>query len=205
MNIRSWITAGLLLGTAAAITRGQAPTAVAGIVFADANRNGQRDAGEPGIAGVAVSNQRDVVRTSADGRYSLAREPYGLVFISLPDGYASVADFWRTVSPSSSSPADFALTARPASTSFTFIHASDTHVSPQTIGRLQQLRAITEKYGPDFVLVSGDLVRDALRVGEEEAAAITISTRRRLAAFRCRSGASPATTRTSASNGSCHW
>lgn len=168
MNVRLWIVGGLMLATAAAITRAQVPASVAGIVFEDANRNGQRDASEPGIRGVAVSNQRDVVRTSADGRYSLPRGPYGLVFISLPDGYASVGDFWRAISPPSSA-ADFAVTAQPSSATFTFIHASDTHVSPQTIGRLQQLRAIAEKYRPDFVLVSGDLVRDALRVGEEEA------------------------------------
>jgi hypothetical protein len=118
---------------------------------------------------VAVSNQRDVVQTGADGRYSLSRGPYGLVFISLPDGYASVGDFWRAAPPSSSSPADFALTVHQASTTFTFMHASDTHVSAQTVGRLQQLRTIAEKYHPEFVLVSGDLVRDALRVGEEEA------------------------------------
>ncbi len=73
------------------------------------------------------------------------------------------------MSPSSNSPVDFALTARASSGTFTFIHASDTHVSAQTLGRLQQLRAIAEKHRPDFVLVTGDLVRDALRVGEEEA------------------------------------
>ena len=168
MNVRLWIIGGLLSG-AAAITPTQAPAPVAGVVFDDANRNGQRDAGERGLAAVAVSNGREVVQTAADGGYSLPHGPYGIVFVSQPDGYAAAADFWRTVSPSSTRPADFGLTARAASATFTFIHASDTHVSPQTLGRLQQLRAIAEKHRPDFVLVTGDLVRDALRVGEEEA------------------------------------
>ena len=168
MNIRPGIAAALL-SAAAAITQTQAPAPVAGVVFEDANRNGQRDAGERGLSGVAVSNQREVVQTAADGSYSLPRPAYGIVFVSLPDGYAAVGNFWRSVSPSSNSPADFALTARAASGTFTFIHASDTHVSAQTLGRLQQLRAIAEKHRPDFVLVTGDLVRDALRVGEEEA------------------------------------
>ena len=70
---------------------------------------------------------------------------------------------------SSSAPLDFALAARPAPTTFTFIHASDAHVSPQSLVRLQQVRAIAEARRPDFVLVTGDLVRDALRVGEDEA------------------------------------
>ena len=168
MNLRFWIVGGLLFA-AAAIAHTQAPAPVAGVVFNDANRNGQRDAGERGLGGVAVSNGREVVQTAADGNYSLPDGPYGIVFVSQPDGYAAAADFWRTVSPSSKSPADFGLTASVASATFTFIHASDTHVSPQTLGRLQQLRAIAEKHRPDFVLVTGDLVRDALRVGEEEA------------------------------------
>ena len=169
MSLRTGVVITLLLTVIAGATGAQAPSPIAGVVFEDANRNGRRDVGERGVSGVAVSNQRDVVQTGADGGYSLSRGPYGLVFISLPDGYASVGEFWRAAPPSSSSPADFALTVHQASTTFTFMHASDTHVSAQTVGRLQQLRTIAEKYRPDFVLVSGDLVRDALRVGEEEA------------------------------------
>ena len=166
MNVRFWIAGGALVAAAAAIARAQPPAPVAGVVFEDANRNGRRDAGERGLSRVAVSNQREVVQTAADGSYSLPRGPYGLVFISLPDGYAAVGDFWRG---EKHSPADFALTANPVSGTFAFMHASDTHVSPQNLVRLQRLRAIAEKHRPDFVLVTGDLVRDALRVGEEEA------------------------------------
>src|SRR3546814_19044721 len=42
-----------------------------GTVFEDGNGNGVRDAGEAGIAGVAVSDVRQVVRTDAQGRYAL--------------------------------------------------------------------------------------------------------------------------------------
>jgi hypothetical protein len=164
MNVRLWLVGGLL-SAGASITYTQAPLPVTGVVFEDANRNGQRDAGERGLSGVAVSNQREVIRTAADGSYSLPPSPYGIVFVSLPDGYAAVGNFWRE----KHSGADFALTARATSTTFTFMHASDTHVSAQSLGRLQQLRAIAEKQRPAFVLVTGDLVRDALRVSEEEA------------------------------------
>ncbi len=51
----------------------------------------------------------------------------------------------------------------------TFIHASDTHISPASLPRTQRLRAIIDSVRPDFVIVTGDLVRDALRVGETEA------------------------------------
>ena len=110
MNIRPGIAAALL-SAAAAITQTQAPAPVTGVVFEDGNRNGQRDAGERGLGGVAVSNQREVVQTASDGSYSLARAADAIVFISLPDGYAAVGNFWRSVSASSNSPVDFALTA----------------------------------------------------------------------------------------------
>ena len=66
----------------------QSPQTVQGTVFEDLNRNGRMDKNEPGIAGVAVSNQRETVLTDAEGRYVLpAREPM-IVFISKPAGYA---------------------------------------------------------------------------------------------------------------------
>lgn len=67
-----------------------APAAVAagvqvrGSVFEDANGNGLRDAGEPGIAGVAVSNGRDIVRSGADGGYAIAPRADAVVFAIKP-------------------------------------------------------------------------------------------------------------------------
>ena len=40
-----------------------------GIVFNDLNGNGKRDIGEPGIAGVYVSNGRDIVTTDRNGSW----------------------------------------------------------------------------------------------------------------------------------------
>jgi hypothetical protein len=158
-----------LLAAATWLARAQAPTPVSGVVFEDSNGNGQRDAGERGLTGIVVSNQHDVVKSGADVAYSLSGPGYGVVFVSVPDGYGTVGPFWQAVSTPSRASLDFALTARQRSESFTFIHASDTHVSQKSVDRLRQLRAIAEARRPDFILVSGDLVRDALRVGEDEA------------------------------------
>ena len=49
------------------------------------------------------------------------------------------------------------------------MHASDTHVSAESVGRLRRVREIVDERRPAFVLVSGDLVKDALRVPEAEA------------------------------------
>jgi Calcineurin-like phosphoesterase len=160
----------ILLVLAIMLPDAQVSTTVAGVVFEDANGNAQRDTGERGLGGVAVSNQLDVVETAADGTYLLPRAGYGVVFVSAPDGYAPVGRFWRTVPGSgAATSADFGLRPHAAQATFSFLHASDTHVSKQTVARLQQLRVIVEARRPDFVLVTGDLVRDALRVGEEEA------------------------------------
>ncbi len=45
---------------------------VQGYVFEDTNRNLVRDAGERGVSGVVVSDQVQVVRTGADGRWQMA-------------------------------------------------------------------------------------------------------------------------------------
>jgi 3',5'-cyclic AMP phosphodiesterase CpdA len=51
----------------------------------------------------------------------------------------------------------------------TFIHASDTHISAASLPRTQRLRALVDSIGAGLLLISGDLVRDALRVPEAEA------------------------------------
>jgi hypothetical protein len=156
------LAAGMLLGA-------QAPGPVAGVVFEDANGNGRRDPGERGLAGVSVSNQHEVVESGPDGAYRLASPGYGVVFVSIPNDHRASGPFWKPVPASGGASVDFALAARPAPATFTFIHASDTHVSKESLGRLQEFRSIAEARRPDFVLVTGDLVRDALRVGEAEA------------------------------------
>lgn len=63
-----------------------------GFVFEDINRNGQLDAGEPGVTGVSVSNGIDVVQTGADGSYSVGLDAESILFISQPAGYAVPQD-----------------------------------------------------------------------------------------------------------------
>jgi hypothetical protein len=146
---------------------GAALVVLTGIVFNDANGNGVRDAGERGLPNVVVSDQRDVVVTDANGAFSLpGADAKGVVFVSVPDGWRAVGSFWRPVSAGSIA---FGLASAPRVTSFTFVHGSDTHVSAQSVGRMRRFRALSDSIAPSFVIVTGDLVRDALRVGEKEA------------------------------------
>jgi hypothetical protein len=140
---------------------------VRGVVFDDANRSGTRDPGELGLAGVAVSNQSEVVVSGADGGFELAPGA-GIVFVSAPDGRRVVGRFWQRAGPGAA-PLLFGLAPAPRSSEFTFIHASDTHLAERSLPRMRRLRALADSLRPAFVLITGDLVRDALRVPEPEA------------------------------------
>ncbi|MFN2565111.1 MAG: metallophosphoesterase [Gemmatimonadaceae bacterium] len=158
-------------------------TAVSGIAFVDANGNGVRDASEAGLARVAVSNQDVVVTTDASGAFRLPRGGYGIVFVSVPDGYRAVGPFWRSVGDSAAT-LSFPLAPVTRGHEFAFVHASDTHISPASVGRTRRLRVLVDSLAPAFVLITGDLVRDALRVAEAEATGYYDLFTREIAAFR---------------------
>jgi predicted MPP superfamily phosphohydrolase len=147
------------------------PRALHGVVFDDANGNQKRDQNEPGLPGVVVSDQFSVTSTVADGAWKLDGAPDArVVYVSQPDGWNASGPFWRALSADGNAASiDFALTRRQPAAEFTFIHASDTHLNAASQPRMQLLRALVEKREPAFVLITGDLVRDALRVGEAEA------------------------------------
>lgn len=63
-----------------------------GTVFLDANRNSTFDEGESGVAGVLVSNGREVAVTGAEGTYELPAYDDMNVFITKPAGFAAPVD-----------------------------------------------------------------------------------------------------------------
>lgn len=70
-----------------------------GRVFEDRNGDGRQDAGEPGLAGIRVSDGRRIVDTGADGRFS-GLDGRAVVFVIKPAGYGVARDgavprFWR--------------------------------------------------------------------------------------------------------------
>jgi hypothetical protein len=78
---------------AAPLATGDAgPKIVKGAVFESRSGARERQAGDPGIGGVLVSNGREVVRTRPDGRYSLPIEDGTAVFVIKPSDYAIPLD-----------------------------------------------------------------------------------------------------------------
>ncbi len=149
-----------------------AQNSVTGFVFFDKNNNGIKDTGEPGIGGVSISDQATVVKTNADGSYQITdAKGYGFVMISIPNGYKSNS-FWKRIADNKNVSIDFGVTKTNDVQEFSFIHASDTHVSPDSLGRMEKFRDIIQQTKPDFVLITGDLVKDALRVPEKQAASL---------------------------------
>jgi hypothetical protein len=72
----------------AAFARDEGELAATGVVFEDRSGTGVRQAGDPGIAGVLVSNGCDVVKTDRDGRYVLPVDDETIIFVIKPTGYA---------------------------------------------------------------------------------------------------------------------
>lgn len=60
---------------------------VSGYVYLDREQTGHRNSGDPGIQGVAVSNQRTVVLTDETGYYHIPLEAEDIIFRSKPDEY----------------------------------------------------------------------------------------------------------------------
>jgi len=74
-----------------AVALANSPNA-SGVVYEDANQNQRFDSGEKGIPGVLVSNQREVVKTDKNGRYTLPLEDGSVIFVIKPGGYATPLD-----------------------------------------------------------------------------------------------------------------
>lgn len=87
--------AGLALASAARQAADAQPTpdtTARGVVFEDTDGSGRRGPGNAGLAGIMVSNGRDVVLTDADGRWSIAAHPGDAVFVVKPSGYMTPVD-----------------------------------------------------------------------------------------------------------------
>ena len=84
-------------GVAAALTaapgaaRAEAAT-VSGLVFEDKDGTGKPGPGNPGLAGVLVSNGRDIAVTGADGRYTLPLPEEAAIFVIKPAGFMPPVD-----------------------------------------------------------------------------------------------------------------
>ncbi|MEP5612528.1 MAG: metallophosphoesterase [Cyclobacteriaceae bacterium] len=137
---------------------------IKGSVYEDKNGNGTQDRNEPGIAGVVVSDQVSTTSTNQKGEFAIAsQEEFPYVFISQPTGYVGTYYYKKQET------VNFPLHKTSEQEQFTFIHASDTHIDSLNLPRMARFREMADSIKADFIVVSGDLIRDALRVTEDVA------------------------------------
>lgn len=134
---------------------------IKGKVFNDSNGNALQDENESGIANVVVSDQNSTAITNENGDFVLnSTSEFPYLFISQPNGYSG--NYYR----SKSAEMTFPLQKTNNQQTFRFIHASDTHVDSLNLPRMQRFREMIDSLDVAFVVISGDLIRDALRVNE---------------------------------------
>jgi hypothetical protein len=180
--MRLWVAL-LVAGLLAPVVRAETAR---GTVFEDHDADGVRDAGEPGIAGVRVSNGREVVLTDEGGRYRLEIGDETIVFITKPRGYATpvngqmLPQFYYIHQPAGSPEGlryagvaptgplpesiDFPLRRREEPSSFEAILLADTQPQSQAeIGFIAE-DVVAELIGTDarFGMTMGDIMFDDL-------------------------------------------
>jgi predicted phosphodiesterase len=134
---------------------------IQGRVFADRNGNTLLDQEEEGIPKVTVSDQVNTTVTDQDGYFSLTTgDDFPYVFISQPSGYVGAWYYQKA------SEVNFPLRKSDPQQRFTFIHASDTHVEPVMLPRMNRFRELADSKGAQFIVITGDLIKDALRANE---------------------------------------
>ena len=93
MRLQTLRTAFLAVTILTLLTVGLAHASIArGVVFDDQDGDGVRDVGEPGLAGVGVSNGRDVVLTDDEGRWRLIVDDADTIFVIKPRDRQTVVD-----------------------------------------------------------------------------------------------------------------
>lgn len=172
-----------------------------GIVFEDTNGNGNRDEGEPGLAGIKVSNGEEIVKTDDSGRYEIPVTDDTIIFVIKPRGYmtpvnednlpqfyyihkpaGSPANFrFAGVAPTGPLPdsVDFALTKRDEPDKFRALFFGDTQ--PRNIEEVEYMAhdviaqvIANEAHGASFGVTLGDIVFDDLDVMEPHNQAIAM-------------------------------
>jgi C terminal of Calcineurin-like phosphoesterase/N terminal of Calcineurin-like phosphoesterase/Calcineurin-like phosphoesterase len=160
-----------------------------GVVFEDLSGTGTRHISDPGIAGVLVSNGRDVVRTDSEGRYSLPVHDETIIFVIKPAGYSVPVDpngmlprFYyihqpngtparlglreRGVRPTGALPdsVDFALRKADESNRFDVIVFTDTHAESTAAIDYIRMDVVNGLIGTNaaFGMTLGDLMSDDL-------------------------------------------
>lgn len=172
-----------------------------GVVFDDLNGNQKRDANEPGIQGIKISNGTEIVLTDGDGRYQIPVSDDCIIFVIKPRGWMTplngnkLPQFFYIHKPAGSPPAfkypgvsptgplsssiDFPLVKQAEPDQFRVLLFGDTQ--PRNVQEVEYMthdiieQVIAEKnHGASIGVTLGDVVFDDLNVFDPHNQAIAM-------------------------------
>ena len=146
---------------------------ISGRVFLDVNGNGAFDAGEKGVAGCVVSEERTFARSDDEGCYRLTL-PAGpaVVFVVNAPGTWPAARWWSHVADGGAdATVDFPLRAQDQDGPLYFVHGTDPHIQTNAVPMyrryIEHVNALPVPV--KFVVHTGDLVIDSSLTSMERA------------------------------------
>ena len=170
--MRHALVATALLALSSAAT---AAPCLSGLVYEDRNGNGVRDGREPGIAGVAISADGQLVHTDASGRYQLAAADARVVAMVKPAAWQAalrrdgLPDTWRHVEDASALSADgqcrpFALRkskqSRDSLTALLFADPQTTNATEVDFYARDIIEPLVGSHGAQLGVTLGDITND---------------------------------------------
>ncbi len=140
-----------------------ASAAYTGRVFVDKNNNGVFDKGEKLMAGVAVSDGLNVVKTAGDGTFSLpGHDRERFIFITTPSGYKTNNKHYHRIDENQVS-YDFGLQSYHGGIKkdggHKYVHISDTEIfnTADHDDWISNVRGYTSNEGAAFIIHTGDI------------------------------------------------
>ena len=136
---------------------------VSGLVFEDSNRNGVKDRGEIGLAGVVVTDGFNLTKSDSRGQFKLEvkEDRAKFIYVTTPNGYEPIGAFYRWLDSSvegskSNRKYLFSLAKSSAKNSEMIVHISD---SEARIYRdwIDRLKEFTQREKPAAIIFSGDI------------------------------------------------
>lgn len=174
---RSLLTAVAALALSAILPPALYAGTCTGVVYLDANTNGERDEGESGVAGCTVSADCPAAPapvfavSGEDGGYALELpDAPATIFVVNRSGMWPTGDWWHYTADGSEG-GDFGLRLDEQSTPFNVVHATDMHITPETVDSYRRYLEHVAALPVDLALVihTGDLTLDTNRSTPEEA------------------------------------
>jgi hypothetical protein len=135
---------------------------VTGVVYADADGDGQVSPGDQPIAGAYVVWETErFAETDASGRFELVAPGPGQVWVRVPDGFEP-SPVWATVEDGAGeAQVGFVLTPSRATGKTRFVHAADTHVGIVNAADVGSALAQATAGDPPlhFLTITGDITQ----------------------------------------------